>query len=325
MSTQGNAPALYAAGDAYRAPYPARMADFMAAGLTAGLAPARDDNTTIALVLVDMQHDFVAPDGALAVPGAQDDLARLLAWLYRNAGRVTRIYLSLDTHLPSHIFYGGWWIDPRTGQHPAPFTAITVEQVERGEWAPLVEAEWSLDYVRALRQQARKDLMIWPPHTMEGTLGHMLAAPLSEAVAWHSVARDVAPVYISKGRTPRTEFYGVFGTEVPDPRDPPSALNTALLDAVMRHDRVYLAGEAKSHCVLETTRQIVARYADRPDILDRLHILTDCMSAVAHPTIDFDALANAELAAMGERGVRLVASADPVLQEGAGDDVATGR
>jgi nicotinamidase-related amidase len=313
MSTHENPPDLFSAGDAYRAPYPARMADFMAAGLTAGLAPARDDNTTIALVLVDMQHDFVAPDGALAVPGAQDDLARLLAWLYRNAGRVTRIYLSLDTHLPSHIFYSGWWIDPRTGQHPAPFTAITVEQVERGEWAPLVEAEWSLGYVRALRQQARKDLMIWPPHTMEGTLGHMLAAPLSEAVAWHSAARDIAPIFLSKGRTPRTEFYGVFGAEVADPSDSRSALNTALLDEVMRHDRVYVAGEAKSHCVLETARQIVARYEGQPDILGRLHILTDCVSAVAHPTIDFDSLAEAEFVTMRERGAQFVASDDSVL------------
>jgi hypothetical protein len=36
------------------------------------------------------------------------------------------------------------------------------------------------------------------------------------------------------------------------------------------------------------------------------------MSAVAHPTIDFDALAEAEFAQMAARGVRLVASDAPL-------------
>lgn len=310
MTDQGHAPDLFSAADAYRSPYAARMDAFMQAGLAAGLAPARNDTESLALVLVDAQHDFIDPTGTLAVPGAQDDLARLLGWFYRHAGRITQVYASLDTHLPSHIFYGAWWVDPRTGQHPQPFTAITVEDVARGAWAPTVEPEWSARYLSALREQARKDLMIWPAHTMEGTLGHMLSAPLSEAIAWHSAARQAQPIYIGKGRTARTEFYGMFGAEVPDPADASSSLNTALLDAVLRHDRIYIAGEAKSHCVLETTRQLVAYCADDPATLGRIHLLRDCMSAVAHPTIDFDALAEAEFTRMAERGVRLVTSAD---------------
>jgi nicotinamidase-related amidase len=312
MTSEARAPALFSAQDAYRGPYAARMSAFMQAGLAAGLASAREDAETLALVLVDVQHDFVDPTGTLAVPGAQDDLARLLAWFYRHAGSVTQVYASLDTHLPSHIFYSAWWSDPRTERRPEPFTAITVEDVERGVWAPVVEPEWSTRYLRALREQARKDLMIWPAHTMEGTLGHMLAAPLSEAIAWHSAARRAQPIYVSKGRTARTEFYGMFGAEVPDPEDASSALNTPLLDAVLRHDRIYIAGEAKSHCVLETARQLVAYAGERPEALRRIHILRDCMSAVAHPTIDFDARAEAEFTQMAARGVRLVTSADPL-------------
>ncbi|HEX2347667.1 MAG TPA: hypothetical protein VHI51_04445 [Ktedonobacterales bacterium] len=310
MTDQGHAPDLFSADDAYHVPYAARMDAFMQAGLAAGLTPARDDAETLALVLVDAQHDFIDPAGTLAVPGAQDDLARLLGWFYRYADRVTQVYASLDTHLPSHIFYSAWWIDPRTGQHPQPFTAITVEDVARGVWAPTVELEWSARYLSALREQARKDLMIWPAHTMEGTLGHMLSAPLSEAIAWHSAARQTQPIYISKGRTARTEFYGMFGAEVPDPADASSSLNTPLLDAVLRHDRIYIAGEAKSHCVLETARQLVAYVGDDPQTLGRIHLLRDCMSAVAHPSIDFDALAEAKFAQMAQRGVRLVTSAD---------------
>lgn len=310
MTDQGHAPELFSADDAYRSPYAARMDAFMQAGLAVDLSPARDDVQSLALVLVDAQHDFIDPTGTLAVPGAQGDLARLLGWFYRHADRITQVYASLDTHLPSHIFYGAWWVDPHTGQHPQPFTAITVEDVARGVWAPAVEPEWSARYLSALREQARKDLMIWPAHTMEGTLGHMLSAPLSEAIAWHSAARQTQPIYISKGRTARTEFYGMFGAEVPDPQDASSSLNTPLLDAVLRHDRIYIAGEAKSHCVLETARQLVAYIGDDPEALGRIHLLRDCMSAVAHPSIDFDALAEAEFARMAQRGVRLVTIGD---------------
>jgi len=312
MLSERSAPSLYTAEDVYREPYAARLSAFMQAGLSAGLRPAREDAETLALVLVDYQHDFVAPTGALAVPGAQGDVARLLAWFYRNSGSVTRIYLSLDTHLPIHIFYSAWWISPATGKHPQPFTTITADEVERGVWAPTMQPEWSREYLRQLARQARKDLMIWPPHTMEGTLGHMLTPALSEAVAWHSIARQAQPSYVSKGRTARSEFYGAFGAEVPDPDDATSSLNTTLLDEVMSHDRVYLAGEAKSHCVLETARQLVAHCGGDPDALGRLHLLTDCVSSVAHPTINFDALADAEFAAMQRRGVRLVSSADPL-------------
>ncbi len=312
MRNQGDAPSLYSTEDAYREPYAARLSAFMEAGLTAGLKPAHEDASAAALVLVDVQRDFVDPTGSLSVPGAQDDVARLLSWFYASAGRITHVYASLDTHLPLHIFYGAWWINPRTGAHPEPFTTITLEDVDRGDWAPVAHAEWSRQYLLLLKARVKKDLMIWPHHTMEGTLGHTLTPALSEAIAWHSAARQAQPVYVSKGRTMRTEFYGIFGAEVPDPDDPASGLNTALLDAVMRHDRVYLAGEAKSHCVLETLRQIVARYHGQPDMLSRVHVLRDCMSSVAHPEIDFDALAEEAFVEMRQRGVRFVTSAEPI-------------
>jgi nicotinamidase-related amidase len=312
MPTDGNSPNLYRPDDVYKAPYAARVDTFMRAGAAAGLTLARDDATTTALVLVDVQHDFVDPAGTLSVPGAQDDVARLLGWLYTNAGRVTRIYASLDTHLPLSIFYRAWWVSPETGQHPEPYTPITVEDVERGVWEPVAEREWSARYLGRLREQAKKDLMIWPEHTMEGTLGRMLTPALSEAIAWHSAGRGAQPVYIAKGRTPRTEFYGIFGAEVPDPNDSTSALDAMLLDRVMSHDRVYVAGEAKSHCVLETLRQIVARYQGQPDMLAKVHVLRDCMSSVAHPAIDFDALAETAFDEMSQASVRFVTSADGV-------------
>jgi len=291
-------------------PYTARIQEFTDAGRRASLTPASSDSETTAVVLVDYQHDFVDPTGTLYVPGSEADVARFLTWFYTNARKITTIYASLDTHIPFQIFYSSWWIDPRTGAHPQPFTVITGQDVDNRAWVPLLEPEWSLHYVHELQEKARKDLMIWPYHTMQGTLGHMLVAPISEAIAWHSAARQTQPIYIEKGLTPRTEFYGIFGAEVPDLQSPESSLNIPLLDAVMRHDNIYIAGEAKSHCVLETERQIVEHYASQPDILRKLYFLKDCTSSVQHPLIDFDALAEQELARMSERGVHIVESVD---------------
>jgi nicotinamidase/pyrazinamidase len=306
------APSLADKQDAMRGAYAARFREFTEAGRQAGLAPARGDHEKVALVLVDYQHDFVDPTGTLYVPGAQEDIARFLGWFYASAHKITTIYASLDTHLPFQIFFSAWWRNPSTGEHPQPFTPISVSDIENGRWEPVIEPTWSTYYVRKLAEQARKDLMIWPHHTMQGTLGHMLVAPISEAIAWHSAARDTQPVYITKGLTTRTEFYGIFGAEVPDPDDPASELSRPLLDAVMQHNRVYIAGEAKSHCVLETERQLISYIGDQPELLRRLHFLTDCTSSVQHPAIDFDALAEQELVRMQRQGVHLMRSSEPI-------------
>lgn len=308
MTSFAGAPSLAQEQDVWRGAYAARFQEFTQAGQQAGLTPAQSDSEKIAVVLVDYQHDFVDPTGTLFVPGAQEDLVRFLHWFYTNAHRITTIYVSLDTHLPLHIFFSAWWHNPSTGEHPQPFTPISVVDLDEGRWEPLREPEWSLHYVRLLSKQAKKDLMIWPHHTMQGTQGHMLVAPLSEALAWHSAARQTQPIYIVKGLTSRTEYYGSFGAEVPDPHDPSSNLNTALMDAVMQHERIYIAGEAKSHCVLETERQLVGHMSNQPALLQRLYLLTDCTSSVQHPTLDFDALAEEELARMHALGVRLVRS-----------------
>jgi nicotinamidase/pyrazinamidase len=312
MVNRSLAPALFDVQDAFKGPYAPRFQSFTEAGRQASLTAAHSDTEKIALILVDYQHDFVDPTGTLYVPGSQQDVARLLTWFYTNAHKISSIYASLDTHLPFQIFYSSWWKNPQTGEHPQPYTTITMDDVTNMKWVPVIDPNWSVRYVHQLQEKAKKDLMIWPYHTLEGTLGHMLVAPICEAIAWHSAARNAQPTNVVKGRTMRTEYYGIFGAEIPDPEDSESSLNVTLLDAVMKHDRVYIAGEAKSHCVLETERQLLGRFGNQPELLKRLHFLRDCTSSVQHPTIDFDALAEAELAVMEQQGVQMVLSTEPI-------------
>src|SRR5258707_11557470 len=122
MACFTGAPPLADEQDAFRGAYAARVQAFTEAGRRAGLAPAESDREKIAVVLVDYQHDFVDPTGTLYVPGSQKDVARFLSWFYASAHNITSIYASLDTHIPSQIFFSAWWQDPHTGEHPQPFT-----------------------------------------------------------------------------------------------------------------------------------------------------------------------------------------------------------
>ena len=112
------------------------------------LAPAHTDSYRIAMLLVDMQVDFVHPNGALYVPGAVQDSKRIVEWIYHHVGDITEIYASLDSHYPIQIFSPTWWRDEE-GKHPYPYTIIKSEDLENGTWQPNYEQEWSKNMFRS--------------------------------------------------------------------------------------------------------------------------------------------------------------------------------
>lgn len=289
--------------------YLPNMAGAAAEGQRAGLSPANKDKRRVMLLLVDPQIDFIFTDGTLCVPGALDDTRRTIEWIYENAGDLTSIAASLDSHTTYQIFYPTWWGNER-GEHPAPFTPITSEDIRKGVWRPLVDPAWSLQYVERLEQGGKYSLMIWPYHTMIGTPGQSLVPALSEAIMYHSAARHAQPTWLLKGSIPQTENYSILEPEVKVPTHPLGGLNTAFLDMLGKYDLVYVAGQAKSHCVLSTMRSIMSYFANQPNVLGKLRFLMDCTSSVQHPAIDFDKLADAELHEMSKQGMRLVSATD---------------
>lgn len=284
----------------------------VSAGSAAATIPASTDSFTTLLLLVDMQVDFVHADGTLSVPGAVDDTRRVVEWIYRNLSGITTIAASLDSHVPLSIFFPSWWVDA-DGEHPQPYTVVRSDDVKAGRWTPLYQPEWSAEYCARLEAQAKKELMIWPYHTLIGTPGHALTPALYEVIAYHSAARQAQPIFLQKGSIPQTEYYSILEPEVKVPGHPAGGLNTTFLDTLAGYNRVYVAGEAKSHCVLETVASITRYFADQPAVLDKFYLLEDCMSSVAHPVIDFEALAQEWMARFAEAGVHLVKSTDSIL------------
>lgn len=283
------------------------------AAYTAGLAdfrrPAEEDKRRILAWLIDMQGDFIfpAPLGRLSVPGAPEDSRRTIEWIYRNVHQITHISASLDTHTPLQIFFAGWWQNGH-GQHPAPFTVISAEAVHSGLWLPVKAPEWSVHYVEELERVGKKQLMIWPFHCMEGTAGRALLPALSEAIMYHSGARRSEPLYLPKGTLPYTEYYSVVEPEVKYPDHPDGVLNTYFLKIIAAYDLIYVAGQARSHCVLETVNSIVTHFASQPDVIGKFRFLDDCTSSIP----GFEAQTEARLREFAAQGVKFVRSTDPL-------------
>lgn len=289
--------------------YTPNTATAVDAGRGAGLSSSSQDTRKVFLLLVDVQVDFVHPDGALSVPGAIEDTRRTVEWILGHTGEITTIGASLDSHIPIQIFSPTWWVDAH-GNHPAPFTAIPSADVKSGHWQPLYEHDWSLRYVDQLEESAKKVLMIWPYHTLIGTPGHTLVPALYEAIAYHTSARQSQPILLSKGSIAKTEHYSIFEPEVKVLDQPNGDVNRAILDTLAQYDLVYIAGQAKSHCVLETVATMMRYYP--PEMIRRIRVLKNAMSSVAHPEINFDELANETFARFEQNGLRLVDTHTPI-------------
>ena len=273
--------------------------------------------TAYHLFLIDAQNDFCdlpAPARpALPVAGADADLRRV-ATLVRAAGpALDAITLTLDSHHVYDVAHPGFWWADTPGAEVAPFTPITAAQVRAGRFQPRDPAARPrvLAYLDALEAAGRYTLMVWPVHCEVGTWGHQLHGAVREACADWELRRQRTSHVVFKGLNPWTEHYSALQAEVPDPADPETGLNRALIARLDTPGRLLIAGEAGSHCVRATVEHLVANLPDpTPERLSRLTLLTDAISPVG----GFEAQQAAFFADMRQRGVRLATCAE-VLAE----------
>ena len=279
------------------------------AGLADFRSPAAQDDPRVLLWLIDVQVDFVfpAPTGRLTVPNALEDTRRTVEFVYNNVHNITQIAASLDTHTPFQIFYPTWWVND-AGEHPQPFTVITSDDLAKGVWKPVTEPVWSIKYVQELESVGKKQLMIWPYHCMEGTLGRALVPALSEAIMYHAGARMAQPSYLTKGTIAHTEFYSVVEPEVKYPKHPDGGLNTRFLDMVGQFDMVYVTGQARSHCVLETMNSTLRYFGNKPEVISKLRFIDDTTSSIP----GFEQQTEASIQDFERQGVKLVQAADAI-------------
>ena len=268
----------------------------------------------VQLVIVDPQVDFCDPRGALFVPGADRDMERLAGLVDRLAGAIDDVHVTMDSHRIVDISHPVWWKRVGDGRRPAPFTILGLDAAGRvvaldaGTLAPTAEEytttrpsflQRSKDYLAALTAGKRYPHVIWPPHCLIGTPGHNVHPALVPALRRWEEGSFAMVDYVTKGSNPFTEHFSGVKAEVPDPKDPSTQMNTGLIRTLEEADIVAVAGEALSHCVANTVRDIAACFSD-PKYVTKIVLLLDATSNVG----GFEAFGEAFLAEMAAKGMK---------------------
>ena len=284
----------------------------------------------VQLLLIDPQNSFckqVDPrqqqllhDGELCIPGAWEDMQRVAGLIGRLGGRIDAIDVTMDSHHLLHVAHPIWFRDP-TGRHPEPFTIMRAEEgvilgsrtdtqgrshdvgeftTTRGECHGR-----TVCYLEQLAAAGRYPHCIWPPHCLIGTPGHNLVAPLMETLlAWCAEGPSSINLVL-KGSNVFVEHFSAVRAEVPDPDDPQTQLNKALIDRWMEADEILLAGEAGSHCLANTVCD-VADELPRGAFLRKCVLLLDATS----PVPGFEDYQQQFISRMTARGMRTTTCAE---------------
>ncbi|MGF1535786.1 MAG: isochorismatase [Elainellaceae cyanobacterium] len=317
--------------EVWRVPYQTRSQEALAWRTEHSIPAALEDDPRIGLLLIDVQNTFCIPGFELFVGGrsgngAVEDNQRLCEFIYRNLGQITQIMATMDTHTAAQIFHSVFWVSPE-GEHPAPMTAISLEDVEQGRWRvnPDVAAaspqgdDWlqayALHYARTLDAHSKYPLVIWPYHAMLGGISHALVAAVEEACLFHSFARSSPTHFEQKGSNPLTENYSALQPEVlaDHTGQAIASPNADFLDRLLGFDRLVVAGQAQSHCVAWTVDDLLsALQAKAPEAIARIYLLEDCTSPVVAPGVDFTAHADSAFERFTAAGMRRVKSTNPM-------------
>lgn len=320
--------------EVWQVPYPDRAAQAETWAQEQGIPPANTDQTRIGLLLIDVQNTFCLPGFELYVggqsgKGAIEDNIRLCEFIYRNLHRFTEIIATMDTHVAMQIFHPIFWINDQ-GEHPTPGTTIiAAKEIENGIWKvnPKVVPNFSgwnysdlqayaLHYARHLDQTGKYPLIIWPYHGKLGSIGHALVSSVEEALFFYSIARKSQTQYEIKGNNPLTENYSVLRPEVmKDHRGNFIAQeNRALIEQLLSFDQLFIAGQAKSHCVAWTVDDLLTEIQEKdPSLAQKIYLLEDCTSPVVIPGgTDFTTQADEAFTRFQEAGMHLVKSTQPL-------------
>jgi len=315
-------------------PYQERAAQARAWATQHHISPAAHDRFKIGLIAVDVQNTFCIPGFELYVggrsgTGAVDDTRRLCEFIYRHLDVITQIVPTMDTHQAIQIFHAVYLINDH-GEHPAPYTLVSLDDIRRGVWKfnPAIASSLGITpdygqrhleyYAQQLEASGKYALTIWPYHAMLGGIGHALVPAFEEAVFFHSVARYSRPDFHIKGDVPLTEHYSVLGPEVKSSFDGKLLADKSpkFIALLKEFDAIIVAGEAKSHCVAWTIADLLEDIrATDPVLAHKVYLLEDCTSPVVVPgAIDYTDQADAAFQRFAQAGMHLVRSTEPIEQ-----------
>lgn len=324
-------------GEIWRVPYQTRAAQAKDYAKTHSIQPAHTDKTRVCLLAIDVQNTFCLPEFELFVggrsgKGAVEDTQRLCEFVYRNLTVITEIAPTMDTHAATQIFHPTFWVD-KDGENPPPMTAIGYEEIASGKWRvnptvakglsnaqaetkPIDVESFARHYAKELDEAGKYPLTIWPYHSMLGGIGHAMVPAFEEACFFHNIARQSQTHIEIKGDNPLTENYSVLSPEVLNNADnqPIAQKNNKFIQHLLTFDAVIIGGQAKSHCVAWTIRDLLSEIqAVDSSLAEKVYLLDDCASPVVVPgVVDYTDDAEASYREFAEAGMHIVNSTDPM-------------
>jgi len=265
----------------------------------------------IDLLIIDPQVDFCDPQkGALYVPGAEKDMERVASLIDRYGSKIKKIHVTLDCHHLIDIAHPNMWRNSE-GKHPDIFTIFGSKEIKDGVWTPIFPSltQEFITYCETLESTSRYPLCIWPPHCLIGSEGNSVFPILFNALQkWEETNNDNID-YVSKGSNPFTEHYSAVKAEVPKSNDPTTQINTDLIGTLKDANKILIAGEAGSHCVKNTVEDIADGFNDNACV-QKMILLTDGVSPVQSPFVDFPKIQDQFITDMKSRGMKTATTTD---------------
>jgi len=253
------------------------------------------------LFAIDPQNSFTDENtGTLYVPGGQDDMERLASFIADAGSVLKKIHITLDQHHTMDISHPLWFVDDN-GDEPPPFTIMRYDDGNdcfMGSIGPDYQTErryrtrkrglhaYTKWYEQQIASSGRYPHCIWPVHCEIGHEGSDIYPAVMEAAREWAEKNASTINFVAKGSNPFTEHYSAVKAEVPltnpqgnIPADPSTGINTPLIQTLETADLILVPGEALSHCVANTIRDVIAEFGN-PAYVKKLVILTDCCSNV---------------------------------------------
>lgn len=216
----------------------------------------KTNTNTNTLLIIDPQNDFMdLENSALPVKGAVEDMQKIIKKM--ESVNFDSIIVTLDSHFEYDIAHPFFW-KSKDGSHPKPFTIITKKDLIEEKWFPVDESQimHCINYLDQLNVSGKYSLIIWPPHCIINSWGHKVYAELKEELKLWESKQNKKVKYFDKGKNPLTEHYSAIKAEVVLKTDNKTDTNTELMNNLLNSKNIYVAGEAFTHCVYSTVRDI---------------------------------------------------------------------
>lgn len=246
--------------------------------------PVFDEEGECCVLIIDPQDDFM-DTGSLPVPGAKADMDRLISFLKKNDTQINSIVVTLDTHSLFHVGNAHAYTDNKGEDLAEQITVYDPEehcpkQTKKG-------LKRHIDsYASKLEKQGKKHIL-WPLHCQLGTHGHAVYEPLFKQLKKWSNVSFTEVRYVTKGCDTKYENFSVFrsagvdGNNYSNPDKEAFKFNIDLAKHLYSFPKLYIAGEARTHCVLDSVIDYVNWVKSRKNPNNQqIYILWDCMSDI---------------------------------------------